>query len=68
MHARKTSIIVKYIAFFLYKMVPLFAIYSATFFRHEIDCEQPLILFRFNEGNKRVREGHAVRASPVPRL
>ena len=48
------------IAFFLYIMVPLFAIYSATFFRHEIDCEKSLILFRFIEGNKRVREGHAV--------
>ena len=33
-------------------MVPLFAIYSATFFRHEIDWEQPLILFRFNEGGR----------------
>ena len=31
------------IVFFLYIMAPLFAIYSATFFRHEIDCEQPLL-------------------------
>ena len=42
LHAKKVFHYCK-IVFFLYIMAPLFAIYSATFFRHEIDCEQPLI-------------------------
>ena len=44
-------------------MAPLFALYSATFFWHEIDCEQFLFFFRFKEESARVRERHEVPAS-----
>ena len=55
-------------AFDLYIMAPLFALYSATFFWHEIDCEQSLFFFRFDEESTRVRERQDVPASPISHL
>ena len=49
-------------------MAPLFALYSAKLFWQEIDCEQSIFFFRFNEESARVRERHDVPASPISHL